>query len=133
MNEKSASQRKSAAPANTGKIQARGDTATRFKPGTSGNPSGRKPGSRNKLTEAFISALALDFDAHGPAIIAKVRKQNPVAYLRLCASLVPKQIELAPENPFSDLTDAELDVFIPARHVVPRLHRSTQRERGACR
>lgn len=118
------SMRKRSAPANAGKIQARGDTATRFKPGTSGNPSGRKPGSRNKLTEAFISALALDFDAHGPVIIAKVRKQNPVAYLRLCASLVPKQIELAPENPFSDLTDAELDVFIEDTNAKLRAFKS---------
>ena len=118
------SMRKRSAPANTGKIQARGDTATRFKPGTSGNPSGRKPGSRNKLTEAFISALALDFDAHGPAIIAKVRKTRPEAYLRLCASLVPKQIELAPENPFSDLTDAELDVFIEDTNAKLRAFKS---------
>jgi hypothetical protein len=103
--------------ATTGKIQVRGDVATRFQPGRSGNPAGRKQGSRNRLSEAFIAALAADFEANGPATIAEVRQSNPAAYLRICVSLVAKQVEIGPENPFADLTDAELDDLIQASYA----------------
>lgn len=64
-----------------------------FKPGQSGNPSGRPPGSRNKLGEAFIEAIYLDFQEHGAATIVKVRDEKPDQYLKVVASILPKEIE----------------------------------------
>jgi hypothetical protein len=66
----------------------------RFTPGQSGNPSGRPPGSRNRLSESFIDALAADFAKNGVAAIEKVRADDPSTYLRTIASLVPKEIGL---------------------------------------
>jgi hypothetical protein len=61
-----------------------------FKPGQSGNPPGRPKGSRNKLEEDFLSALAADFEQHGEAVIQKVRETKPEVYLRVIADLLPK-------------------------------------------
>ncbi|HKF93508.1 MAG TPA: DUF5681 domain-containing protein [Gammaproteobacteria bacterium] len=37
--------------------------------GQSGNPGGLSKGSRHKLTDAFIRALARDWKAHGEEVI----------------------------------------------------------------
>lgn len=57
-----------------------------------GNP-GRPKGSRNKLGEAFIEALYTDFKEHGVAAIETVRDQKPDQYLKVVASILPKEIE----------------------------------------
>lgn len=61
--------------------------------GQSGNPKGRPKGARQKLTETFIDRLAKDFSKNGTAVIAQVRKDDPAAYLRLVATLVPKEVQ----------------------------------------
>jgi len=65
-----------------------------FKPGQSGNPAGRKPGSRNKLSENFLRALSDDFEKHGAQAIVDVREKRPHDYLKVCASLMPRGLEL---------------------------------------
>ena len=68
---------------------------TQFKPGQSGNPAGRPKGSRSKLSEAFLKALADDFDEHGLETVAKVRDDKPDAYLNVIGKLMPKLMELS--------------------------------------
>jgi len=65
-----------------------------WQPGQSGNPAGRPKGSRSKLSEAFIKALADDFSEHGVAVIQQVRSERPQDYLKIVAALQPKQVEL---------------------------------------
>src|SRR5262245_38289096 len=67
---------------------------TRFRPGQSGNPTGRPKGSRNKVTENLLEALASDFEVHGKEVIERVRGERPHEYLKIVASLVPKQMEI---------------------------------------
>jgi hypothetical protein len=84
---------------------------TRLKPGQSGNPAGRPKGSRNKVSEKPLEALAIDFDDHGKEVIEKVRVQRPADYLKIVASLVPKQMEiddLRTSRRAEDLSDNEL-------------------------
>jgi hypothetical protein len=69
--------------------------ANRFKPGQSGNPHGRPRGSRNKLAGEFIDALASDFTDHGKAAIRKVRQEKPDIYIRVVASILPKELDVA--------------------------------------
>lgn len=97
-----------ATPASTGQLQERPDFSTRFKPGQSGNPKGRKAGSRNALSEAFISALNQDFEKHGVAVIQAVREDDPAAYLKIIASIVPKDLNINPGRTLEDLSDDEL-------------------------
>lgn len=65
-----------------------------FVKGQSGNPAGRPIGSRQRLSEGFIDALSEDFDRHGKDTIRKMRTQNPAAYVRVVAELVPKDVNL---------------------------------------
>ena len=88
-------------PETTGEIRA--DHLTRFKPGNPGRPKG----SRNKLAEAFTQALHDDFMEHGETVIATVRAEKPDQYLKVIASLVPKDVNLNVNN-MDEMTDAEL-------------------------
>ena len=86
-----------------------------FEAGESGNPAGRPKGSRNKLSEAFLKALADDFDTNGPEVIEKVRIERPHDYLKVCASVMPKRVESEDVSEWKDprtFSDAELEAFI---------------------
>lgn len=63
-----------------------------FEKGQSGNPNGRPKGSRNKLTDMFLAAVADDFAEHGAEAIEHVRKADPAAYLKLVGTLVPRDL-----------------------------------------
>ena len=82
-------------------------------PGQSGNPHGRPKGSRNKLGEAFVAALHDDFTKNGVAAIEKVRATDPAAYVRVIASILPKQVEIK-EGAFDGLSDEELAALVAA-------------------
>lgn len=74
--------------------KAPGSRKTQIKKGEVRNPKGRPPGSRNKLSEDFISALSSDFDEHGVQAIKDVRENYPQTYVKVVADLVPKDVNL---------------------------------------
>jgi hypothetical protein len=73
-----------------------------YKPGQCGNPNGRPMGSRQKLTEKFINDLANHYEREGAKAIARVLKDNPVAYLQIICRLLPKDISLTVSNDISN-------------------------------
>jgi Family of unknown function (DUF5681) len=85
-----------------------------WQPGQSGNPAGRLRGSRNKLSEEVICALLRDFRKHGEKAIAKVRRTQPAAYLKVLALLVPKEMKVERSQSLKSMTDEELDAAIDA-------------------
>lgn len=91
------------APDDTGGKQA----ATLFKPGQSGNPAGRPKGARSKLGEAFIEAMHEDFQQHGVAAIQAVRADKPDQYLKVIASILPKELNVNVKDT-DGMTDDEL-------------------------
>lgn len=63
-----------------------------WQPGQSGNPAGRPKGARSKLGAMFLEALVNDFNAHGVETLKKVRETEPAQYVKVIASLLPKEI-----------------------------------------
>jgi hypothetical protein len=51
--------------------------------------------------------LAADFERHGAETIERVRVQSPAAYLKVVASLLPKDVNLNVNN-LDSLTDEQL-------------------------
>jgi len=68
--------------------------AAKFAKGQSGNPKGRPKGSRNKFAEEFISDFLADWEKHGAATLKKCRSVDPAAYVRVAASLLPKDFNI---------------------------------------
>jgi hypothetical protein len=92
------------------------DDKGRFLTGNIGG--GRTKGARNKLGEAFIQALHDDFEAHGIEAVIKVRDEKPDQYLKVIASLLPKDVNLNLTDNLGDLSDDEL------RGEIRKLHAS---------
>ena len=69
---------------------------TQFRSGSewNGNAAGRPLGSKNKLSEDFLEALTKNFAKHGKQAIARVLEDSPVQYLKIVASLVPREFLL---------------------------------------
>jgi hypothetical protein len=97
-------------PNTNGKEKAK---STLFQPGQIANPAGRPKGSRNKLGEQFIQALQQDFETNGVQAIATVREERPHEYLKVVASLLPKQIEIK-EYAFDGVSDEQLAALVHA-------------------
>ena len=83
-----------------------------WQPGQSGNLAGRTRGSRNKLSEEVVCALLRDFREHGQKAIAKVRRTQPAAYLKVLALLVPREHKVEHSNVIKSLSDEELEAMI---------------------
>ena len=65
-----------------------------FKPGVSGNPSGRKPGSRGKLSESFLADLAACWERNGIAALERCAQEQPDVLIKTIASLLPRDVRL---------------------------------------
>jgi hypothetical protein len=85
-----------------------------FAPPGSGNPRGPYAPSRERarFSSEFISALLRDFRQGGPAAIAKVRKYQPAAYMKICALLVPREMKVEHSNGLKEFTDEQLEEAI---------------------
>lgn len=93
-----------------------------------GNP-GRPKGSRNKLGEAFIEALHDDFMTHGVEAIQTVRQKKPDQYLKVIASIMPKDINLNVNN-LGEVSDDELVARIRSLDATIRPFLAAQGEDG---
>ena len=63
-----------------------------WKPGECGHPN--PGGRRRRLTEAFITDFQTIWETEGLAAIQRVARNDPSTFLRVAASLIPKDINL---------------------------------------
>jgi hypothetical protein len=83
--------------------------APAWEPGQSGNPAGRPVGNRNKLNEKFILALYEDFSQFGVAVIEEVRVSRPEIYLKVIASILPRQMHVRSESLFEGMSNGDVE------------------------
>ncbi len=81
-----------------------------FEPGRA-KTGGRIKGARNRLSTEFLSALAEAFEERGKEAIDIVITERPHEFLRVVASVLPKEFEIN-DNRLKDIPDEQLDAFI---------------------
>src|SRR5215470_100295 len=82
-----------------------------FTKGNPGKGGGRRKGSRDRISTALLEAIAKDFEEFGEEAVKIARVEKPVEYLRIVASLLPKEFEIV-DSRLQDISDEELDAFI---------------------
>lgn len=104
-------------PAEIGKVGYKNPPVeTRFKAGNRANPGGKPVKARNRLQGDFVRRLADDFERFGIYAIARVRRHDPATYVRVCASLMPKELEII--KPLDDISDEQLDAALIAVRAI---------------
>jgi hypothetical protein len=84
-----------------------------FVAGQCANPAGRPKGSRHKLGEAFIQAMLNDFEEHGSKVVEAVRTEQPAQYLKVVASILPKELNIR-TTATEEMSDDDLALGIAA-------------------
>jgi hypothetical protein len=80
----------------------------RFQLGHAPTPGGGRPaGSRNKITTHLLNVLCKDFQENGEAVVKICRIEKPVEYLKIVASLLPKEFAVS-DTRVGDLSDDEI-------------------------
>ena len=80
----------------------------------SGNPGGSLEATRRSFNKDFLLALAADFKKHGAAAIEKVRKTQPAAYMKICALLVPRELQVEHSGGVKAMSDEQIETAIEA-------------------
>ena len=58
--------------------------------------------------------MPTDFKKHGAAAIEKVRKQQPAVYMKICALLVPRELQVEHSGGIKAMSDEQLEAAIEA-------------------
>jgi hypothetical protein len=83
-----------------------------WEPGQSGNPKGRPQGSRNKLSEEFLADVHASWQVWGRPALMTAAITDPVSYVRMVASLMPREIEATITPVTERMSDAQLEAII---------------------
>ena len=90
---------------------------TRFGPGVPGNAGGKPTKARNRLQGDFLRILAEDFSTHGKSAIIEMREKKPAEYVKVCASLMPKEIEVSTTQ-LDEMSDDQLEATLLAMRTI---------------
>jgi hypothetical protein len=86
--------------------------AMTFRQGVSGNPHGNRHRTRHLLNQEFMQALLLNFRHEGKKAIEKVARNQPAAYVKILALLVPREMQVEHTNRIKQMTDEELEAAV---------------------
>jgi hypothetical protein len=85
-----------------------------FSRGNLATPREGQRGARSKVKERFLDDLCADYEKHGKAAIERIRESDPVAFIKVIASLVPREIRSEHKNRFENWTEEEINSAILA-------------------
>ena len=85
-----------------------------FRQGVSGNPHGNRHRTRHLLNQEFMQALLLNFRHQGKEAIEKVARNQPAAYLKILALLVPREMKVEHSGGVKAMTDEQIEAAIEA-------------------
>ena len=100
-----------------------------WKPGQSGNPTGRPKGSRNKLAEDFVYDLHAAWKEKGAAVIEAVIAEKPADFLKVVAGVIPKEVKID-RSAVDDLPDAELTDYLAIARAAFEAHTAARAREG---
>ena len=66
------------------------------------------------LNQEFMQALLLNFRHQGKKAIEKVARNQPAAYLKILALLVPRETKVEHTNSIKQMTDEQIEAAIEA-------------------
>ena len=72
---------------------------------------GRAKGTRNKLGSVFLEKLLQEFEEFGEEAIRICRVERPHEFLKIVASILPKEFEIT-DSRLHEISDDELDRLI---------------------
>jgi hypothetical protein len=79
-----------------------------------GNPHGNRHRTRHLLNQEFMQALLLNFRHEGKKAIEKVARNQPAAYLKILALLVPRELKVEQSQGVKGMTDEQIEEAIEA-------------------
>src|SRR5262249_921596 len=77
---------------------------------TGGSPEA----TRRAFNKRFLTDLARDWEQHGPEVFKRVRPESPAAYLKVCAMLVPREMQIEHSGGVKAMSDEALENAIEA-------------------
>lgn len=89
---------------------------TQFKPGVSPNPGGKPVKSRNKINARFLNDILDEWEVNGKAALRKCATKDPVSFVKVVASLQPKEFEIT--RALDDIPDDQLDAAVIAVRAI---------------
>jgi hypothetical protein len=95
--------------ANTAPKLINGRINGRFAPGVSGNPGGSPEATRRAFNKRFLLDLAEDWQQHGREVFKRVRRESPASYLKVCAMLIPKELQVEHSGGVKAMSDEQLE------------------------
>ena len=90
---------------------------------------GRRQGARNRISTALLTAFADDFEKFGDETVRITRIEKPIEYLKIAASLLPKEFEIT-DSRLQEIDDSELESLIEAVRQRRAAISSTERREG---
>src|SRR5262249_28852135 len=74
-----------------------------------GNPGGSPEATRRAFNKRFLLDLAEDWQQHGREVFKRVRRESPASYLKVCAMLVPREMQIEHSGGVKAMSDEQID------------------------